>query len=85
MTVSTGFGERLREARLAANKTQLELASACDVYPATANRWERGGVEPSSISIVVKAAEFLGVSVGWLVNAEGPGPRPTKPRRRRAV
>ena len=39
---SSGIGQEIRRLRLAAGKSQVELASAIDVHWTTISRWERG-------------------------------------------
>lgn len=45
------FAQEVREARLNAGLTQLELAVRLGVSPATVYRWEAGYVTPSPMAI----------------------------------
>src|SRR4051794_28285924 len=50
------------------------LARATGVSPSAFRKWLRGEAEPSRERLV-SLAKAAGVSVGWLVNGEGPEPR----------
>lgn len=53
-------GRLLREARLRAGLTQVELARRAGKAPSAIGRWERGEVEPSleTLASLVRAAEL---------------------------
>lgn len=59
---STGFGQRLRELRLAQGLTQTELANRVDVLYQAVQQIELGKVEPNWPT-VLKLADALGVSL----------------------
>lgn len=67
--MDTGFGARLKAARLAKGLTQAQFAAECGVHAITANRWERGS-EPK-VDQVRAIATALGCSVDWLLWGEG--------------
>ena len=52
----------IRELRIAANLTQLELANAIGVTPSAVYKWERGQTEPSATNLK-DLAGALGVSM----------------------
>jgi len=66
------FGQRLRAARLGAHGGdgygQTELARALGISQATVSDYERGRRRPP-LGMLVRLAEALGVSVGWLLTA----------------
>lgn len=61
------FKERLREARLHANMTQVELAKAVGMTGRTIQNYELGSRKPRDFAIVAKLAEALGVSADSLL------------------
>lgn len=65
-----GWGQRLKQLRLRAGLTQQELAAELGVRLATLSDWERNDGSPA-LSHVVRAAEFFGVSIEWLVRGRG--------------
>lgn len=69
---STGFPQRLSEARICAGISQTELASRANIAPGQVNRYESGKNTPRP-HILSKLAGALGVNAKWL--AEGDGPR----------
>lgn len=58
-------GERIKEARLAANMTQADLAERLGVAYQNIGQWESGKRNPKSDTIF-KIAEALGVSWVWI-------------------
>lgn len=60
------LGARLREARQAADLTQVELAARLDVTQGMVSAWERGDRIPRTMSIF-RLAMALGVSADWLL------------------
>ena len=60
------FGERLRNAREAANMSQLEMAGHLGVKKATVERWEAGEVDPRANRLQM-VASLLNVPLLWLL------------------
>lgn len=60
------FGERLRNAREAANMTQLEMAGNLGVKKVTVEKWEAGKVEPRANRLQM-IASLLNVPLLWLL------------------
>ena len=60
---------RLKELREEKGLSQTELAEKVETNQQNIGRWESGKNEPA-YSYVVKLAEVLGVSVGYLVGSE---------------
>lgn len=75
---TTGFGERLKAIRIAANLTQEQLAEKVGMRAQNITRLETGGRTPSW-ETVLRLAEALGVSVAEFVNDQGEGDPPAKP------
>lgn len=67
------LGARLRQARELRRMSQGELAEATGAARQSVVVWERGQSEPGLLK-AYKAAEFLGVSLEWLVTGQGEGP-----------
>jgi transcriptional regulator with XRE-family HTH domain len=65
-SVSTAFGEVLREVRKEAGVTQADLAAQAGVHVNTISMLERGQRGPA-LDLVLTLAETLGVGVGELV------------------
>ncbi len=69
------FGARLKYARDAAGLSQKKLSKRSGVDQGLISRLERpgqeGGREGLSADTAVRLARGLGVSVGWLLGAEG--------------
>lgn len=63
------FSERLKEARQKAGMSQRELAVKLSFSQQSIWRYEAGTATPSP-EMVKKMAAVLGVSVGWLLEAE---------------
>jgi transcriptional regulator with XRE-family HTH domain len=57
-----GSMKTIRELRVEASLTQLELANAIGVTPSAVYKWERGQTEPSATNLR-ELAEALGVSM----------------------
>ncbi|MEY0159419.1 helix-turn-helix transcriptional regulator, partial [Providencia manganoxydans] len=57
--------ERIKQARLAKNMTQAELAELVGVSPQSVQQWETS-TEPRKIR-VIKIAEILEVDTNWLL------------------
>jgi len=64
------FGKRLKEARLAANKTQQEVADACGLSNRTVSAWEKGVAEGIIADNLFCVSDFLGVNARWLAIGE---------------
>lgn len=67
-------GPRLRDARIAKGLTQEQVATHLGVRMMTISRAERGYslMRPPTLEA---AADFLDVSLAWLLTGEGGGPR----------
>lgn len=63
------FKDRLIQARKLAGMTQYDLCEAMGVSVDTVRRWEAGKLEPT-LSKLVRAAEVLGVNVGYLATGK---------------
>jgi transcriptional regulator with XRE-family HTH domain len=61
---------RLRKARLNADKSQLLLMKETGIYYATISRLERGWVKPTDVQ-KAKLAKALGVDPTWLFPEAG--------------
>lgn len=59
------IGERIKQARIRAGLTQVDLAAAIDMDPSSVSHWERDVVEPQSASLAA-VARALGVTVDSL-------------------
>jgi SOS-response transcriptional repressor LexA/DNA-binding XRE family transcriptional regulator len=64
----TTFGERLREARLAANLTQTQLAKLAGISQQAIQKAERSKSATSSSRFVVALARVMKVSPDWLAS-----------------
>lgn len=60
------MGEKLKEARLAAGLTQVQLANMVGVCQRDISRWENGHREPG-VLVVKKMAQVLGCRMDDLV------------------
>ena len=58
------FGERLKQARLAAGLSQRELAERVDLSPMAISKYENSKMSPSS-DVLLRLAKALGVKVGY--------------------
>lgn len=65
------MGERVRQARLAHNMTQVELAEKIDVSPAFMSIIERG-TKGMNVRTFITLCEALDVSADWLLGIESP-------------
>jgi transcriptional regulator with XRE-family HTH domain len=65
------LARRIKAARKAAGLTQEALAETCQVSRSAASQWEKEGGTAPSIERVGTIAEFLGVSLDWLVLGRG--------------
>ena len=74
MTVQRGklymtFGEKLKNARLALNYSQIELAEKVGITERSIYSYEQTGTLPRS-SVLIKIADALNVSVSYLLDEE---------------
>ena len=65
--VQTAFGERVRDLRLAAKKSQEEFAALANVDRATFGKLERGLLNPSLLTLA-RVAVALGITLSELVD-----------------
>jgi transcriptional regulator with XRE-family HTH domain len=72
MTEGRHFGNRLREARLAAGLSQSELEELSGIPKARLSRYENGHVEPS-IQTLARLAKALNVSEASLLDDQRAG------------
>lgn len=66
-----GLGDRIREARIRADMTQQELASAIGAAQNTITNYERGIREPDAIRLIA-IARALGVTCDYLLDMHIP-------------
>lgn len=70
------LGDRLAGARDAAGMTRAELARRMGLKLLTIEKWEDDMAEPRANRLQMLSG-LLGVSLTWLLTAEGDGPGPT--------
>jgi len=70
------LGDRLAGARDAAGMTRAELARRMGLKLSTIEKWEDDMAEPRANRLQMLSG-LLGVSLTWLLTAEGDGPGPT--------
>lgn len=70
------LGDRLAGAREAAGMTRAELARRMGLKLSTIEKWEDDMAEPRANRLQMLSG-LLGVSLTWLLTAEGDGPGPT--------
>jgi len=63
------FGEKIRNARIALNLSQIELAEMVGITERSIYSYEQTGSQPRMV-ILTKLAQALNVSVGYLVDEE---------------
>lgn len=61
------FKDQLRQARIRANMTQVQLAEAVGMTPRTIQNYELGARKPREYEIVAKLADALNVSIDDLL------------------
>lgn len=66
------IGERLKEARLNAKKTQEQVGKACGVSREAVSLWESGDTKYIRPEALFKAADFFGMDPRQLVFGNGP-------------
>ena len=71
LAIAAAFGQRVREARLAAGMTQEALAEASGLHVTFVGNVERGYRVPT-VPTLIKLAEGLGVPTGTLVEGISP-------------
>lgn len=64
-----GFGERLRQKRIEAKLTQVQLAKMVDVSLRTLQNYEAELRKPSNMVTVQKLADSLDTTIGYLLGA----------------
>ncbi len=64
-----GFKERLKEKRLEAGLTQVQLAERVAVTPRTIQNYELGARRPNKLEIVERIAAALGTTSDYLLTA----------------
>lgn len=68
---STSLAERIRDARIRAGLSQIELARACDVSPSLVCTVESGRTKSLRHSTLVQMAKVLQQSPEWLALGDG--------------
>ena len=66
-----GFKERLKEKRLEANLTQVQLAEKISVTARTIQNYELGTRKPTKFEVVEKLAEALNTTAEYLLGKSG--------------
>lgn len=66
------FADRMREARLAANAMQKQVARACGVTVAAVSGWENGYSKGLKMRHLFAAARFLHCDPEWLATGRKP-------------
>ena len=66
-----GFKERLKEKRLEANLTQVQLAEKISVTARTIQNYELGTRKPTKFEVVEKLAEALNTTAEYLLGQSG--------------
>ena len=69
-------GTRIADARVAAGRTQTQIANQMGVKVSTIDKWERGSASPRSNRLTALAG-ILGVSLSWLIVGYGNEPTAT--------
>lgn len=65
------FKDRLREKRIAAELTQVQLAQKAQITTRTLQNYELGLRQPKSVIVVKKIADALGTTVEELLGTDG--------------
>lgn len=71
-TARMDLGQRLEWAIDRRGTNLVELATACEVSPGAVTQWVNGTTKNIRINHLIKAADFLDVSIRWLGSGEGP-------------
>lgn len=79
MTNEVNFGKRVQNLRTNAGLSMEQLAQKLGVSKSRVNMWENGGIIPRR-DMLVKVAEYFGVSTDFLLGSgqEGKGPKEDK-------
>jgi transcriptional regulator with XRE-family HTH domain len=64
-----GFGERIRRARIGANKTRYQLAAAVGVHYNAVMLWEQGKAVPHEANLI-RIAKATRTKATWLFYGE---------------
>jgi transcriptional regulator with XRE-family HTH domain len=64
------FSKRLRESRLAADLTQLQVAEACGLTKGAVSAWEKGVTDGILAENLFCVADVLGVDPRWLATGQ---------------
>jgi transcriptional regulator with XRE-family HTH domain len=64
------FSKRLRESRIAAHLTQLQVADACGLTKGAVSAWEQGVTDSILAENLFCVADVLGVDPRWLATGE---------------
>jgi transcriptional regulator with XRE-family HTH domain len=67
------FAQRLREARLAADLTQEQVAEHCGITDGAVSAWERGQAQKIAAETLFAVADLLRVDPRWLIIGESQG------------
>lgn len=70
--MSKSLGDRIKTARLAAQKSQQQLGDAAGISRSAVAQWESGETKNIRPGHLFRAARFLGVSPEWLATGRGP-------------
>lgn len=60
------FGDRLKELRIAANLSQMDLSLKTGISQSAIAKWELGKTEPSA-SAIITLAKFFGESADYIL------------------
>lgn len=71
-TTNMDLGQRLDWAIERRGTNLVELANACEVSPGAVTQWVNGTTKNIRINHLIKAADYLDVSIRWLGTGEGP-------------
>ena len=70
---ASDVGARIAQARVAAGRTQADIANQLGVKVSTIDKWERGNASPRSNRLAALAG-ILGVGLSWLIVGYGSEP-----------
>ncbi len=70
------LGGRIADARVAAGRTQTDIANHMGIKVSTVEKWENGTASPRSNRLAALAG-ILGVSMSWLIVGHGEEPTST--------
>lgn len=66
------LAKRVLQALQESGHSQVDLAKACAIKPASVHDWTSGKTKSLKASTAQRAAAFLGVSISWLTEGRGP-------------